>query len=99
MTAKPSTYTIREAAERLGFRRPNTFREKYLKHSESRAALGATYDHQGRLVLDRRAVDDLASQVEQERKRRGNWRVHNLGKYAHPRANASNEPGPSPAGD
>ena len=48
MKAKSRTYTIREAAERCGFRRPNTFREKYLDSPEARAALGAHYDHRVR---------------------------------------------------
>src|SRR5690606_11767627 len=98
MSAKSRTYTIREAAERLGFRRPNTFREKYLNSPEARAALGAAYDHQGRLVLDRKAVDQLANEVEEERKRRGNWRARNLGAYARSRAKALNAPRPTHAG-
>lgn len=79
---KPRTYTIREAAERCGFRRPNTFREKFLDSPEARAAFGVEYDHKGRLVVDRMAVEELVTKLEEERKRRGNWRIKNLGAHA-----------------
>lgn len=89
MRPKPRTYTIHEAAERCGFSRPNTFREKFLDSPEARAAFGAEYDSKGRLVVDRNAVEELVTELEEERKRRGNWRVKNLGEHAvrgpHPR--------------
>lgn len=99
MSAKSLTYTIREAAELFGYRRANTFREKYLGSPEARAALGAHYDHLGRLVLDRRAVDELFKEVQEGRKRRNNWRVRNLGAWARPRAKVLNAPHPTQAGD
>ena len=88
MKSSASTYTIREAAERCGYKRPNTFREKFLSSPELRQKLSAGYDHKGRLVLDRVAVNALVKQLERERESRGNWRRRNLGDWA--------EPGPRP---
>lgn len=84
MKTKLHTYTIREAAQRCGFKRPNTFREKFLDSPEAREAFGADYDQRGRLVVDRQAVDELAERLKKEREQRKNWRVKNLGDYARP---------------
>lgn len=86
MKSCTATYTIREAAARCGYTRPNTFREKFLRTQEERDNLGARYDHKGRLILDRNAVEALASRLDKEREERGNWRLLNLGEWARPRA-------------
>lgn len=78
-------YTLREATERLGYRRPNTVREKHLRTQEDRERLGATYDVRGWLILDAAAVDRLARKLRRERAERGDWRRRNLGEHALPK--------------
>lgn len=76
------TYTLAQAADRCGYARTNTMREKHLATEPGRQALGHAYDGKGRVVLDADAVDRLAQRLQAERKRRGNWRVENLGTWA-----------------
>lgn len=76
------TYTLNQAAERCGYARVNTVREKHLTTDTGRQALGHAYDERGRVVLDADAVDRLAERLQAERKRRGNWRIENLGHWA-----------------
>jgi len=78
------TYTIREAAARCGYRRANTFRAKFLDSPEAREKFKAVYDYRGQLVVDRKVVEELVKRLDEERQKRGNWRVRNLGPYARP---------------
>lgn len=82
------TYTLREAAARCGYRRPNTMREKFLATKTQRQRLGHRVVN-GVAFLDADAVDALALQVEAERAARGDWRVKNLGRYARKRRRRS----------
>ena len=75
------TYTLKEAARICGYKRPNTFREKFLT-TESCGELVAGIDAAGRLQLHAERVEELAKQLEYERAARGNWRPRNLGNYA-----------------
>lgn len=82
-----TTYTLREATQRLGYRRKNTVREKHLATQEDRNRLGLKFDGRGWIILDAAAVDDLASELNTERAERpDNWRVKNLGEWATPGA-------------
>lgn len=77
---------ISEAARRCGWRRANTFREKFLATEEDAASMGLAYDEHGRAVVDSSAVEAAVATVERERaSREPDWRVKNLGRYARPR--------------
>jgi hypothetical protein len=74
---------IAEAARRCGWRRANTFRERFLATEDAAAAMGLTYDEEGRAWVDSAAVAEAVREVETERAARDpNWRVQNLGAHA-----------------
>ena len=78
------TYTLKEAAERCGYKRVNTIREMHLSSPEDRQLLG--YDiRDGRVHLNAAAIDRLGNELGEQRQARGNWRVKNLGAWAEPR--------------
>lgn len=68
-------YTLRQAAARCGWRRPNTAREQILPYVRNEV-------RNGLLWLDAQDVDAQAERLERERAKRGNWRPGNLGEYA-----------------
>ena len=67
----------RDAASMCDYDRPNTMREKHLNSPNDREALGHRYDHRGRVVLLREAVEQLAARLREEREGRGPWRIPN----------------------
>lgn len=69
---------LRDAASMCGYDRPNTMREKHLSSPSDREELGHRYDHRGRVVLFREAVEQLAARLREDREGRGAWRIHNL---------------------
>lgn len=77
---------VSEAARRCGWRRANTFRERFLSCEEDALAMGLAYDADDRAVVDADAVDERVRQVEEERASRPpGWRLRNLGDHARPR--------------
>lgn len=90
--APPKKMLVAEAARRCGWRRANTFRERFLSTDVDAAAMGLDYDERGRAVVDATAVTSAAAQVTREKAARPrNWRVHNLGAYA--RKRGGDDPG------
>lgn len=77
---------VAEAARRCGWKRPNTFRERFLATEEEASAMGLAYDEHGRAVVDARAVEAAVAKVQSERASRDpGWRLKNLGRYARTR--------------
>lgn len=84
--SKHEKISISEAARRCGWRRANTFRERFLSSAEDAIELGLEYDSDGRAVVDAHAVEDRVRQVKDERSARPrDWRIRNLGDHARPR--------------
>lgn len=80
---------IAEAARQCGWRRANTFRERFLVTEADAVAMGLAYDEHGRAVVDTAAVAAAALQVAREKADRApNWRVRNLGVHAQRRSKA-----------
>ena len=80
-TERRTFYFLAEAAVVLGYRHPGTIRAKHLSNPEDSSRLGKAY-HDGRVILDKRAVHQLAGELEKERSARGEYRLANLGRYA-----------------
>ena len=76
--------TIAEAARRFGWKRANTFREKFLSSEEEAAAMGLRYDEdgQGRALVRVDAVEAMVKAEKERRASRGNWRTINLAEHA-----------------
>ena len=70
--------TIAEAAQICGWKRANTFREKFLVTQADAVAMGLCYDPDGRALVPVAAVAAKAQQEETQRAARGNWRLANL---------------------
>jgi len=73
--------TIAEAARICGWKRANTFREKFLATVDDATAMGLCYDAEGRALVP---VDAVAAKAQAEvatRAARGNWRLSNLKKH------------------
>jgi ribosomal protein L15E len=85
--SRPYYYLV-EATRILGYRHPGTVRAKHLATEDDAAALGRRY-YDGRIILDKEAVHQLAERLQRARAGRGEWRSRNLGKYLKRRA--SNE--------
>lgn|SRR5690606_27720847 len=81
-TERRPFYYLAEAAKVLGYKHPGTVRAKHLATPEDAAMLSKNY-HDGRVILDKAAVHKLAAQLEEERSTRGEYRLKNLGRYAH----------------
>lgn len=80
---------VAEAARQCGWRRANTFRERFLVTDADAVAMGLAYDEHGRAVVDAAAVAAAALQVAREKAARApNWRVRNLGAHAQRRSKA-----------
>lgn len=78
---------VAEAARQCGWRRANTFRERFLVTEADAVAMGLEYDEHGRAVVDAAAVAAAALQVAREKAARApNWRVRNLGAHAQRRS-------------
>jgi hypothetical protein len=84
-TSTENLITIAEAARICGWKRANTFREKFLATVDDATAMGLYYDAEGRALVP---VDAVAAAAETEaavRAARGNWRLKNLKAYARQR--------------
>lgn len=78
---------VAEAARRCGWRRANTFRERFLGTEGEALTMGLSYDEQGRAIVAAQAVAVAVAQLAKERAARPlNWRLANLGKHARARA-------------
>lgn len=74
--------TIRAAAHACGWKRANTFRERFLSTVEDAVAMGLRYDECGRAYVDAVAVEAAAQKMAAERANRSpTWRIENLGNY------------------
>lgn len=75
--------TITAAAHACGWKRANTFRERFLSTVEDAVAMGLRYDECGRAYVDAVAVEAAAQRMADERANRSpTWRIENLGDYA-----------------
>ena len=75
--------TIKSAAHACGWKRANTFRERFLATVEDATMMGLRYDELGRAYVDVQAVEAAARKMATERaKRSPTWRIKNLGDYA-----------------
>ena len=75
--------TIKAAAHACGWKRANTFRERFLATEEDAIAMGLRYDELGRAHVDAVAVEAAALMMATERANRSpTWRIENLGDYA-----------------
>ena len=70
--------TIAEAARICGWKRANTFREKFLVTEDDAIAMGLCYDADGRALVPVNAVAAAAEKEVAVRAARGNWRLANL---------------------
>jgi hypothetical protein len=80
-TERRPYYFLAEATIVLGYKHPGTVRAKHLSTDADEAKLGKGY-YDGRVTLDKKAVHELATQLEKERSTRGEYRLANLGRYA-----------------
>lgn len=84
--ASPKLILLAEATRCCGWRRTNTFRERFLATEADADAMGLAYDEHGRAMVEAAAVVAAAQQVAREKAARApNWRARNLGAYARPR--------------
>jgi hypothetical protein len=78
--------TIKAAAAACGWKRANSFRERWLATREDAVMMGLWYDERGCAYVDADAVEVAAQKIATERAERvPNWRIKNLGAYARPR--------------
>lgn len=80
-TERRPYYFLKEAAIVLGYRHPGTVRAKHLSTECGAKKLGKQY-YNGRVILDKDAVHQLANQLKEARATCGEYRLANLGRYA-----------------
>lgn len=82
----PELILIAEAARRCGWRRANTFRERFIASDKEALAMGLAYDERGRALVDAASVAVAVATIERERAERApDWRIKNLKGHARTR--------------